>query len=112
MTTSSVVLVFLFSHHTYIALVPSFLFLLYTLIYRPYKYLKDNLRFSFNLLTICSFISLRVYVELTPSHALNTIPTYVFLVLNVCFLLPCSVILGIVYTIHGYCQEKFMMQQE
>lgn len=112
MTTSSVALLFFFSQHTFAALGPSFVFLIYTLIYRPYKFLKDNLRYAFNLLTICSFISLRVYVEFSPSQSLNVMPTYIFLLINVCFLLPCTVILGIVYTIYGHCQEKLMLEQD
>lgn len=112
MTTSSVALVFLFSSHAFISLVPSLVLLVYTLIYRPYKYLKNNLRSAFNLLAICSFISFRVYAEYTPSNLLNTMPAYAFLLVNVCFFLPCCAILGIAYTIYGHCEERFIMEEE
>lgn len=62
MTISSIVLLLSFSKYTYAALAPPLIILIYTLIHRPYHFLRDNLRHSFNLLTICSFTGLRVYI--------------------------------------------------
>lgn len=43
--------------------IPIGLLLTYTLAYRPYKIIKENLRSAFNLSVMLSFIGFRMYVE-------------------------------------------------
>lgn len=46
----------------YIALIPCVALLVFTLITKPYKEVKENYRSAFNLLVISSFISFKVYL--------------------------------------------------
>lgn len=61
MTITSIILLFTFSKYTYISIAPPLILLLYTLIYRPYREIRNNLRYAFNLLAISSFLGLRAY---------------------------------------------------
>lgn len=56
-----VVLLSLFEE-TWMPLIPVSLMLIYTLAYRPYKLLRDNIRSAFNMLAIISFLLFRVYL--------------------------------------------------
>lgn len=51
------------SSFPYLSGVPLFLFFLYNLLRKPYKKNADNYRSALNLLVMCSFIGLRVFMK-------------------------------------------------
>ncbi len=60
---STVTLLAILSNIAWTPLIPCGIMLLYTLAYRPYKKLSDNIRSSFNMLIMSAFIGLRIYTS-------------------------------------------------
>ena len=59
----AVVLLTIVSNLVWAPLIPSVLNCIFTMAYRPYKNLSDNIRSSFNMLVISSFLALRMYAS-------------------------------------------------
>ena len=57
---STVGLLTMVSNIVWVPLIPCVIMCLYTLAYRPYKNLGDNIRSSFNLIVMSAFIGIRI----------------------------------------------------
>lgn len=63
---TSIALLTILPTYSWIAAAPLLLMTIYTLAYRPYKKTKDNLRSSFNYLTMLFFVAFKAYLEMIP----------------------------------------------
>jgi hypothetical protein len=52
--------------YSWSAIIPYSFMIVYTLVYRPYKELRDNIRSAFNMLVICIFIGFKTYMQFYP----------------------------------------------
>ncbi len=92
----TLLLVSLLPEHYYIHPIPPALMLVYTLAYRPYKFLGENLRASFNWLVISILASTNIVVHFLPISSASCLPVFVFLVIVFFVLLPIVVVVGLV----------------
>lgn len=88
------------------------LMLLFTLAYRPYKELAENLRSAFNYAAMGSFLGFLLYVQMTPSSSHGSDATTLFLLVNVAVLLPLVVIFGLVSSGYYFYYEHFVLPRE
>lgn len=88
---------------------PILLLMIYTLINKPYisyKILRENLRSAFNLFVMISFVGFRVYTQYIPREKLNSIDTYIFLLLLVLVGLSLVVIFSLGSILYWWYREK------
>lgn len=111
LTTSTVLMVILLPT-SFAPLPPLALMLVYTIIYRPYKDRRDNIRSFFNLLVMCSLCGFRVLLFYTPAKQLASNIVIIYFSVNFLVLLPCVVIIGIIATIYSHVQYLRLMRQE
>ena len=84
--------------YVWCALIPCVALLLYILIYRPYNFIGENLRASFNVLVICSWLC---FSFLAPIYSNKTL-IYIVFIVNAFVLLPLVIIISIVSTAYYY----------
>lgn len=92
--------------------IPCAILMLFTLIYRPYKKLSDNLRSAYNLLVMSSFVGFRFFIEQQPSANLNSIiPTYLFLFTIVTIGLSSVILFGLISSVYYWYQYRKIKEE-
>lgn len=94
-------------HISFVPGIPILILLIYTLIARPYRRTKSNLRAVFNLFVMCSMVGLRAYIEYGPYPFHSTQIGNILLILNYCLLLGAVVLVGLVSTVRHIVKLYF-----
>lgn len=94
--------------YSFAPLPPYILILVFTLIYQPYREVKENYRSAFNHLVVCSFIGMRIYIQYTDENNINAPPTFVFLLVNIVILLFTVVVVGLISSIYYFYYYRYI----
>lgn len=94
------------------SLIPFGCLFLLTLIYRPYRLLRQNLRCCFNLLIIIGFLSLRVFIEYKYGR-LYPMDNFMYIFfLGDLILMFLGVVIGLVFVIHHIIYICFLKPKQ
>lgn len=92
---------------SWLPIIPLFFLSIYSLVYRPYKLLMENIRSAFNLLIMCGFVSFRTSAQYISNVAqLNRPETYGALIFLVTVCLSVCVIWSFVSSIYLWHSES------
>ena len=69
---STILLISFFPDYSWVAFIPQVLMLVYTIIFRPYKKLSENVRSAFNYTIMCVITSMRVYFSFINENEFQT----------------------------------------
>ena len=98
---STVVLLTILSNLVWVPLIPCAIMCIYTLIYRPYKNLGDNIRSSFNLIVMSVFLGLRMYISQCTLYQLKSEFMMILVIISY-ILLFVVLLIGLISAIYYY----------
>lgn len=107
--SSSVALLGTFTTRPYIALIPSALMAVYTLILQPYKYTRQNLRSVFNYVVMCGWVILKTLIQHYPA---DSEPIFICYIVHIFGVLTLVVIISFISMAYNTHYEKLMKAKE